>query len=155
MSIVLNIVERVALGGFTNLPMLRLGLANIVVLIVLYVYGTRDAFAVLILRIALVSLLYAGVIAFALSLSGGFLAFFLMWLFSRMERFTIVSVSVMGAIGHAVGQIMMAMFLLETEEIIFTLPIFLLMSVPTGIFTGLVARRLIRLMREKMPILRY
>jgi len=53
-SIVLNIVERFALGGLTGLPMIRLGLANIVVLMVMYLYQAKDAFLVLIIRIFLV-----------------------------------------------------------------------------------------------------
>ncbi len=153
-SIVLNLVERIALGGITGLPWVRLGLANIVVLITLYLYDTRDAFTVLLLRIVVVGF-FTNVTAFLLSLSGGVLAFAMMLLFKRLRTFSIVSVSVGGAFGHAVGQVGMAIFLLGTQEIVFLLPLFMTLSVPTGIFTGLVARKLVHLMQDHLVPYKY
>ncbi|MFW6299001.1 MAG: Gx transporter family protein [Bacillota bacterium] len=149
-SVVLNIVERTAIQGFSGLPMIRLGLANIVVLILLYTYGKKDAFSVLIIRIVLVGFV-TGLLSpsFLLSFSGGMVAFSLMSLFKRLPGFTIISVSVMGSLGHAVGQIGMAIFILETSEIVYILPILIAISIPTGIFTGLVARKLVNLMKDQ------
>ncbi len=151
-SIVLNIVERLVLMGFTGLPMVRLGLANVVVLILLYVHSPKDAFLVLILRILVVGFLAPGstIITFLLSLSGGLAAFLAMYALKTTGRFTIVSVSVAGAFFHAVGQILMAMFILATEEVIFILPIFLALSVPTGILTGLIAKKSVETIKEKL-----
>jgi len=147
-SIVLNIVERFAIQGFTGLPMIRLGLANIVVLIVLYSYGSKDAFMVLLLRIFMVAMLTTGLFspAFLLSLSGGLVAFSLMYIMKKMPGFTIISVSVLGSVGHAIGQIMMAVFILNTQEIIYLLPLLLVLSVPTGVFVGLVAQRILSIL---------
>ncbi len=147
-SIVLNIVERFAIQGFTGLPMIRLGLANIVVLIILYTYGSKDAFMILLLRIFTVALLTTGLFSpgFFLSLSGGLVAFTLMFIIKKMPGFTIVSVSVLGSVGHAIGQIMMAVFILSTQEIAFLLPLMLVISVPTGVFVGLVAKRIITIL---------
>ncbi|MFW6298126.1 MAG: Gx transporter family protein [Bacillota bacterium] len=149
-SVVLNIVERIAVQGFSGLPMIRLGLANIVVLILLYIYGRKDAFSVLFLRILLVGFV-TGLLSpsFLLSFSGGLVAFSLMVLFKRLPGFSIISVSVMGSLGHAVGQIVMAVFILKTSEIVYILPILTAISIPTGIFTGLVARKLINLMEDQ------
>ena len=150
-SVVLNIVERTAIQGFSGLPMIRLGLANIVVLILLYTYGRKDAFSVLILRILLVGFV-TGLLSpsFFLSFAGGMVAFTLMTLFKRLPGFTIISVSVMGSLGHAVGQIAMAVFILETSEIVYILPVLIAISIPTGIFTGMVARKLINLMKDQL-----
>ncbi|MFP4077595.1 MAG: Gx transporter family protein [Bacillota bacterium] len=152
-SVVLNIVERTAVQGFSGLPMIRLGLANIVVLILLYTYGRKDAFSVLILRIVLVGFV-TGLLSpsFLLSFSGGMVAFALMNLFKRLPGFSIISVSVMGSLGHAVGQIFMAIFILETSEIVYILPILTAISIPTGIFIGLVARKLIALMKDQFAL---
>lgn len=149
-SVVLNIVERTAIQGFSGLPMIRLGLANIVVLIILYTYGRKDAFSVLILRILLVGFV-TGLLSpsFLLSFSGGMVAFALMVLLKRLPGFTIISVSVMGSLGHAVGQIIMAIFILETSEIVYILPVLIAISIPTGIFTGMVAKKLIHLMEDQ------
>ncbi len=151
-SIVLNLVERFTIQGFTGLPMVRLGLANIVVLLILYTYGTKDAFAILMLRIVLVAMLSTGLgsVSFMLSLSGGLVAFLLMVTFKTLKGFTVVTVSVMGSLGHAFGQIMMAIFVLATQEIVFVLPILMTLSVPTGIFVGLTTKRLIRILGPQM-----
>ena len=155
-SVVLNIVERTAIQGFTGLPMVRLGLANIVVLIVFYTYGVKDAFGVLILRIILVGFV-TGLFspAFYLSLAGGIFAYGLMVLFKHLPGFFIISVSVMGSLGHAVGQILMAIFLLNTEEIVFILPILIAISIPSGIFTGMVARKLLTTMKSQFTVHSY
>ncbi len=151
-SIVLNIVERFAIQGFSGLPMLRLGLANIVVLLILYTYGTKDAFTIMILRITLVAILTTGLgsVSFLLSVSGGLTAFLLMVTFKSFKGFTVVTVSVMGALGHSIGQIFMAIFVLSTDEIIFILPILMTLSIPTGIFVGLTTKRLLTILGPQM-----
>ncbi len=156
-SIALNIIERLVLMGFTGLPMVRLGLANVVILILLYVYSFRDAFAVLLLRVFIVGLLAPGatIFSFALSLSGGLLAIAMMALFKKLPSFSIIGVSVIGAAGHAIGQVFMAVFIFSTEEVVFILPLFLTLSIPTGIFTGLVAKRMILLLKQKVTTYEY
>lgn len=155
-SVVLNIVERVAIGGLTGLPMVRLGLANIVILIVLYIYTVKDAFTLLILRIFLVGLFTALFSpTFWLSLGGGLLAFLLMVIFKKLRIFTVISVSVMGSFGHAVGQILTAIFLLSTQELIAYLPVLIALSIPTGIFTGLISKRLITILENNIAVEHY
>jgi len=156
-GIVVNIVERLAIQGFTGVPFIRLGLANIVVLLVLYSYGMKDAFAVLILRVLIVAMLTTGPGSptFFLSLSGGLVAFTMMLTFKNLPGFSIISVSVMGAVGHAVGQILMAMFILSTQEIVYYLPLLIIMSVPTGIFVGLVTKRLLLILSEQLTVQGY
>ncbi len=154
-SIVLNLVERFTLQGFTGLPMVRLGLANIVVLLILYTYGTKDAFAILFLRIVLVAMLSTGLgsVSFLLSFSGGMVAFLLMVTFKTLKGFTVISVSIMGSLGHAFGQIFMAIFVLATDEIVFLLPVLMMLSVPTGIFVGLTTQRLIKILGPQMGLI--
>ncbi len=155
-SVVLNIVERVALGGLTGLPMVRLGLANIIILIVLYVFTIKDAMTVLLLRIFLVGLFTALFSpTFWISLSGGLVAFTMMVSFKKINRFSVIGVSVMGSFGHAVGQIAMAMFILSSQELILYLPILLSLSIPTGIFTGLVSQKLIHIIEGSLSVERF
>ncbi len=153
-SIVVNVVERFALQGVTGMPWMRLGLANIVVLLVLYTYGVKDGFAIMALRILLVAMLTTGIgsVGFLLSVGGGSIAFIMMVIFRFLPGFSLVSVSVMGALGHATGQIMMAIALLATDEIIYTLPLLMIMSVPTGIFVGIVTQRLLTVLGPQLNV---
>ncbi len=135
MAIVLSIVESLlpSLGVIGA----KLGLANIITIVILYTFTDKDAFVIVILRILLVPLLRGFVLpTFLLSLGGGLLAFFLMWLFKKMKIFNVVSVSVMGSLGHSLGQILMAMVLFEVAEIVFYFPILFAVAIPTGVFVG-------------------
>lgn len=136
MSIVLSIVESF-LPSFGIIGA-KLGLANIITIVVLYTFDDKDAFMIVILRILLVPLLRGfNFNTFMLSLSGGMLAFFLMWAFKRMKIFNVVSVSVMGSLGHALGQVLMAMVLLDLAEIGLYFPVLFAIAIPTGIFVGM------------------
>lgn len=139
-SIVLSIIESF-IPVF--IPGVKIGLANVVTLIIMYIYGEKDAFLILILRILLVGILRGTIfsVTFYLSLSGGLVAFMLMFLFKRFKVFSMISVSIVGAFGHSVGQIAMAIFLIERTELIYYLPYVMVLSIATGVLTGMIATR--------------
>ena len=140
MSIVLSIVESF-IPAF-SVPGAKLGLANIMTLVILNIYGERDAFLVVTLRILLVGLIRGMIFpTFWFSLAGGLLAYIMMVIFKRFKVFSIVSVSVMGSLGHSAGQIIMAILVLSTPQLAYYFPVLFLIAIPTGIFTGLVAKR--------------
>jgi heptaprenyl diphosphate synthase len=146
-SIVLAIVE--SFLPVIPIPGVKLGLANVVTLIVLFTYGEKDAFMLLIMRILLVSLLRGNIfsVTFFLSFSGGMMAYIFMVIFNKLRVFSIVGVSIMGAFGHSVGQIVMAIIILNTRELIYYFPYILVLSVITGVFTGLLAARANQIMQ--------
>ena len=154
-SVVLNIVERTTMAALTQ-PFvaflgpvvgaggIRIGLANVVILLILYTYGTKDAFALLLFRIMIVGQLAIGLfsVPFFTSLIGGLISFTLMMIFKKFKGFTMISVSIVGAVGHVLGQITVA-FVLFGYPILFYLPAMILVSIPAGIFTGKLAERLL------------
>lgn len=139
-SIVLSIIES-QIPVF--IPGVKIGLANVVTLIIFYIYGDRDALLILVLRIVLVGMLTGKIASptFFLSLSGGMTAYLMMFIFKHLKVFSIIGVSIMGAFGHSVGQIAMAIFLIERTELIFYLPWILVLSVTTGVITGMVSKK--------------
>ena len=151
-SIVLSIVE--SFIPSISVPGAKLGLANIMTLVILNLYGEKDAFLIVILRIFLVALLRGtiGAPAFFLSLSGGFLAYFMMVLFNKLKIFSIVGVSIMGSLGHSLGQVLMAMIILSLPELVYYFPLLFLIAVPTGIFTGFVAKKFIEISKKAIFI---
>lgn len=141
-GIVVSIVEAEISTVLFLIPGVKLGLANIVTLVVLYLYGEKDAFIVLILRILLVAIIYSAMPAPLMSLAGGICAFAGMILVKKAKRLSMISVSVTGSLLHMVGQIAMAIFFLDTEALIYYLPYMMIISVPTGILTGIAAKKL-------------
>lgn len=124
------------------LPWFRFGLANILTLTALYLYGARAAWVVTLSRILISSLLLGTLFApgFLLSLSGGVLATLLMTAAFRLFSPAIgpVGVSVLGAFGHAGGQLLIAWLLIVRHPSIWLmLPFFLLFSLISGIINGL------------------
>lgn len=139
MAIVLSILESF-IPVF--IPGVKLGLANVIILIMLYEFKSYEALLVNIIRILLVGLLRGTLLTptFLMSLSGGMLSFLIMFLFSRIKVFSIIGVSVLGSIFHCVGQILIAIILLSTDAVIYYLPFIAILSLATGVLSGLITK---------------
>lgn len=150
LSIVLSIIESVIplLNGIM-IPGLKLGLANIIVIFVLYTYGIKDALYVSLLRVLLVGLLRTGLfnITFFFSLSGAIVSILFMFVMKKLP-FSILSVSVVGSLGHSIGQIIMAIIFFKNINLLYYLPWILLFSIPTGICIGILSSKLIDFYKE-------
>lgn len=126
------------------IPGVKLGLANIITLIVLYLYGIREASTVLIIRILLGSMFSGQVVSLLYSLSGGLMCLLVMILLMKIVgKEGIWFVSVGGAIAHNIGQIIIAMILFQTTSVLYYLPVLILSGVITGVFTGLLSKYMI------------
>ena len=91
------------------IPGVKLGLSNVIVLVAMYILGKKEAFCVLMLRILLSFLLFGQVMSFFFSLGGGMMCFLAMSLASGfLDRSQIWAVSMIGAIFHSLGQIIVA-----------------------------------------------
>lgn len=121
------------------IPGIKLGLANIVTLLAIYLYGFRDGLTVALLRVLLGSLIGGVFLApgFLLGISGAIISTLIMATLLRYTRcFTLIGISMAGAVGHNIGQLLAASLLLQSNAIFFYLPVLLLAGIPSGIFTG-------------------
>ena len=150
-SIVLSILESFIPLFNGYIPGLKLGLANIIVLIVLYKYDVKDVFFVSILRVIVVGLMRTGLfsINFFFSLSGALFSALFMILFKE-TRFSMIGVSVIGSIFHSIGQILVAILFLSNNNMIYYLPWLLLFSIPTGLFVGYVSKKMLSELEDKI-----
>lgn len=140
LAIALSLIERLfPLDAIVPIPGVKLGLANVVTLFALTRLSARDAFAVLVCRVSLSSLLMGSVTAFLFSLLGGLLSLVVMWALLHVEGriCSLLGVSVAGAAAHNTGQILAAILWMKTTVVVTYLPFLLLMSVPLGLVTGL------------------
>lgn len=125
-------------------PGIKMGLANIVIVFVLFRLGMRDAILVSLIRVVLVSLLFGNFMSLAYSVAGAALSLLGMGLLKRTDRFSPIGVSVVGGILHNAGQILMAVILLGTEQIAFYFPVLAVTGTVTGVVIGLVAGLVLR-----------
>ncbi|AGB41897.1 putative membrane protein [Halobacteroides halobius DSM 5150] len=143
-AIVLHIIE-FSLPTFLFFPGAKLGLANIITLLVLVVYGFWSGIQVLLLRILISSLLIGTIFTpgFWLSLTGGLVSFLVMgYAYYHTDLYSVIGVSILGATFHNLGQIFMAYLLIGSWRVIIYLPYLLLLSLPTGIFVGIIVLNL-------------
>ena len=130
-----------------GIPGVKLGLANIMILIVLYELGILEAAFVNLARVFLVALFRGTIFAMAfwMSFAGAFLSLAVMILFYLfIKKFSIIGVSVVGAIFHVIGQILVAMIFLSTPLIVYYLPIIAISAVITGVLVGITAKLIIK-----------
>ena len=122
-----------------GIPGVKLGLANSVVLVALYLLSKREAFAISMVRILLSGLLFSGAFSLIYSFAGGILSFVVMVAAMKSKKLSPLGVSVLGASVHNVGQIIVAAAVMQTARIIYYLPVLLISGALTGVLVGVVS----------------
>ena len=124
-----------------GIPGVKLGLANLVVLVALYVMKPGEAFTIALIRILLAGLTFGNAYSLAYSLCGGILSFIVMY-FARKTKLSVIGVSMLGGICHNIGQIAVAAVLM-TDKIVYYLPVLLIAGLITGLLLGIVSKLII------------
>ena len=145
LALALSYTERfIPLQMVIPLPGVKLGLANIVTLVALYLLGPKAAFAILIPRCFFGAVFGGGITGLAFSLTGGILAMVAMLLAKKVPIFSIYGVSILGAAAHNIGQILAAMVLMNSRYIGAYLPYLLVVALFTGFATGAAGAGILR-----------
>ncbi len=154
-SIVLSIVESSVSTLFFAFPGMKLGLANIATMVVVFTIGRKEGAIVSIFRIFIVGLIYSGLFtpSFWISFTGGILAL-LVLISLKSTKLSIMTISVLAALMHMVGQIIAAIIVVKTTLLIYYLPYMILLSIPTGLVTGYLAKRIISGFSEKIELIK-
>lgn len=137
LALVLAYVEAMLPPISAMAPGIKLGLPNIVIVFLLYRCGVGRAAVVSLVRILLMLLIFGNVAAFFYSLAGATLSLAAMALLKRLDILSTVGVSVVGAVLHNVGQILVAMLMLNTAELGYYLVVLAVTGTVAGIFIGL------------------
>ena len=143
LSMILSYVESL-IPAFVAVPGVKVGLANIVVIFALYTLGPIEALIVSLLSVILSSFLFGSVLSLLYSLSGALLSLGGMILMKKLKIFSTTVVSVTGGVLHNVGQILVACLVLETDVLLYYLPVLILSGVITGAVIGIIASLVIK-----------
>ena len=136
LSLAIYAVESM-LPPLAPVPGFKLGLANVITLILLLRYTPRDAALVLIVRILLSALLFGQAISLLYSLIGGFLSLLVMGIVNTsLHRKFPQLTGAMGGLSHNTGQLFTACFMTATPGVLIYLPFLLPAGIITGLFTG-------------------
>ena len=147
LAMIFSYVEVLLPPLLVAVPGVKIGLANVVILFVLYRFGAVNAVTVSLLRVFLLFLMFGNAVSLAYSAAGAVLSLAVMLLLKKTGLFSVVGVSVAGGIAHNVGQIVMAIFLLGVAEIGY----YLIVLAITGCLFGAVVGFLGALAQRRIP----
>ncbi len=120
-----------------GVPGAKLGLANLVVIVALYTLGEKDAFLLSMVRIVLVGFTFANMASMMYSLAGGAFSYLAMVIARKTKLLSMTGVSVLGGVFHNVGQVTVAILVLETASLVSYLPVLLIAGTASGVVIGM------------------
>lgn len=146
LALVLSYLESL-IPVFVTVPGVKLGIANIVTMLAMYKLGVKPAIVISVGRIVLSGILFGNLYVIIYSLAGGTLSICIMIILKKIKLFSVVGVSVAGAVAHNAGQIIVAVFLMENVNIMYYLPVLIITGVVAGTVVGTFTVYIIRNIR--------
>ena len=133
---------------FIAVPGVKLGIANIVIIIALYYLDGRYALAINVVRVFIAGLLFSGVFGILYSLAGALLSLCTMVLLKRTERFSVTGVSIAGGVTHNLGQILVAAVVVGNIKVFVYFPVLIISGVISGAVIGVLAQLILLRLRN-------
>lgn len=127
-----------------GIPGVKLGIANLVVIIALYFFGVSYAFSINVIRIIVAGLLFNGAFGAIYSLAGACVSLMVMIILKKTKWFSIVGVSMAGGVAHNIGQLLMAAAIISNIKIFLYFPVLLFSGMITGIIIGILAHLILK-----------
>ena len=150
LSLLFSYVEVLLPPLYAAVPGIKLGLANLVVLLGLTFLPAVDVLLISLVRIFLSSLLFGNVMSLWYSLAGGLLSFAAMYLLSRKDDVSLIGMSMTGGVLHNVGQVITAAIVVKTLQLTGYLPVLLVAGLVTGAIIGTLAKLLMPRVRKAL-----
>ncbi|MCD8012454.1 MAG: Gx transporter family protein [Lachnospiraceae bacterium] len=143
LAMILSYVESL-FPAFYGIPGVKLGLANSMSLVILYLIGVPGAFAVSTVRVVLSGFLFGNLFSIAYSMAGALLSMTVMAVMKKSRHFSIVGISMLGGISHNAGQLIVAILLVENLNLLYYFPVLLLSGLLTGLVIGLLSAEVLK-----------
>ena len=143
LAIILGYVEML-LPVFFVVPGMKLGLANLVTVFVLYRYRAKEAAVISLIRIVVIGFLFANLFSILYSLAGAALSLLCMTAARRFSGLSIVGVSILGGVTHNLGQLIVAALVVENGNVFYYFPALLISGLVTGALIGIVTGEILK-----------
>lgn len=131
-----------------GIPGAKLGLANLVVVISLYLLPLSWVWLISLIRIVLMGILFGNGLSLLYSMAGGILSLFIMCILKKIKGFSITGISIGGGVSHNIGQLLMAIVILDNAKISYYLPILLISGMITGVLIGQLSTQIIKVIKK-------
>ena len=140
LALVLSYVESL-IPFAVGIPGVKLGLTNIVIM--LYIASPMETFLLCVFRAVLSGFMFGNAFSIIYSLAGCILSFIVMYLLKKSDKFSSVSISLVGGVCHNIGQIIVAAIVLSTYSVVYYIPVLLVAGCITGLVIGIVASQVL------------
>ena len=147
LALIFSYVESIIPINF-GIPGVKLGLANLIIVITLYKMSIKEAYILSIVRIVLAGFMFGNLFAILYSLSGGMLSLTIMCILKKTNKFSVFGVSMAGGVFHNIGQLLMAAIVLESVSIGYYFPVLLLSGLVTGFVIGVVSHEMMNRLKK-------
>ena len=149
LAMILSYVETLIPVVFP-VPGIKLGLANLVVIICLYAFGIRAGAAVSVLRIFLIAFTFGNLAALMFAVGGAVFSIICMLIAMKSDKFSMTGVSIVGGVSHNIGQILVAVSMVENLLVFSYLPYLMMAGLVSGLLIGLLAALIIKRIKPEI-----
>ena len=143
LALIFSYIETLVPISF-GIPGVKLGLANLIIVIALYKIPLREVYVLSIVRVLLSGVLFGNYFSIAYSLAGGLLSLTVMAILKKSGGFSVIGISIAGGVCHNIGQLVVAMIVVETFAMSYYMPVLLVAGLITGFLIGVVADQVLR-----------
>lgn len=144
LAMIMSYIELLIPPIFAAVPGIKLGLPNIIIIYVLYKTGFTSAFFISVVRVLLVAILFGNAMTLSYSIAGAVLSIVLMGILKRTNAFSMIGVSVAGAVMHNIAQVLVAVILLESTLIGYYAIILAITGTVSGVLIGVIGYNIIK-----------
>lgn len=131
-----------------GIPGVKLGLANLVIVVALYKMRVPEVYALMIVRVVLAGFLFGNLMSILYSLAGGLLSLTVMWGLKHIRSVSMIGISIAGGVFHNIGQLLMAMITVETYGVFSYFPVLMISGLITGFLIGVVSKGMLSRLRH-------
>ncbi len=142
MALLLSCIENM-LPFRTGIPGIKLGIANLIIVITFYFLPSGEVLSISLLRVFFLSVFSGSPFTTAFSFTGAIASFFAMYISYRRNSFSPVGISIIGGVTHNLAQLLISTLLLNTPAFLWYSPVLLISGIITGLINGLIAIKII------------
>ena len=143
LALIFSYVETLIPINF-GIPGVKLGLANLIIVVALYKMSLKEAYILSIVRVVLSGFIFANLFSIIYSLAGGLLSLSVMALLKKTNQFSVLGISMAGGVFHNIGQLIMAIIVLESFNIAYYFPVLIISGVITGLLIGIISNEMLK-----------
>ena len=131
-----------------GIPGVKLGLANLVIVMALYKMNVKETYALSVTRVLLAGFIFGNMFSILYSMAGGLLSLTMMVVFKKTEKFSVIGISLVGGVFHNIGQLIVAGLVIENISVIYYMPVLLISGMVTGVLIGVISNEMIKRLRK-------